>query len=165
MSDSISPAPFCIRDAALADLPTIVEFNRCLAHETEGKVLDEAILSAGVTRALADPARLRYWVAEVGSPGTVIGQAAVTEEWSDWRNGRLWWLQSVYVARPYRGFGVFRALYQHIHQEALSNADVIGLRLYVEDSDDRATHLSGVGYEAGRLLGVRGAVYRSLRST
>ena len=136
MSSSI--APVLIRDAVFADLPMIVEFNRCLAQETEGKVLDEAVLSAGATKALADPTRLRYWVAEAGSPGTVVGQAAVTLEWSDWRDGWLWWFQSVYVAKPYRGRGVFRALYHHIHQEARGNSEVIGLRLYVEDSNQPA---------------------------
>ena len=90
-------------------VPTIVEFNRCLAHETEGKVLDAAVLDGGVSSALADPDRLRYWVAEIGSPSTLVGQAAITREWSDWRNGWIWWLQSVYVAQPYRGRGVFRA--------------------------------------------------------
>ena len=89
-------------------------------------------------RRLADPARLRYWVAEVGSPGTVVGQAAITQEWSDWRNGWLWWFQSVYIARPNRGYGIFRALYHHIHQQARDNAEVIGLRLYVENSNQPA---------------------------
>jgi GNAT superfamily N-acetyltransferase len=135
---SDSSARLLIRDAAPADLATIVEFNRRLAHETEDKVLDEAILAAGVKKALADPHRLRYWVAELGSPGTIVGQAAVTEEWSDWRDGWLWWFQSVYVAEPYRGSGVFRALYQHIHNAARGNSEVIGLRLYVEDSNEAA---------------------------
>jgi GNAT superfamily N-acetyltransferase len=127
-----------IRDAVLADRPSIVEFNRCLALETERKVLDEAILFSGVSRALADPERLRYWVAELGNPADVVGQAAITREWSDWRDGWLWWFQSVYVAQAFRGCGVFRALYRHIEQEARRNPDVIGLRLYVEDSNQPA---------------------------
>ena len=133
MSDStLSPL---VRDARPADAPVIVEFNRCLALETEGKILDEAVLRSGVSRALGDPTRLRYWVAEHGNSGMVIGQAAISLEWSDWRDGWVWWLQSVYVAKPYRGSGVFRALYQHIEQEARGNPEVIGLRLYVEDSN------------------------------
>jgi GNAT superfamily N-acetyltransferase len=127
-----------IRDARPADAPVIVEFNRCLALETEGKVLDGAVLLSGVSRALADPDRLRYWVAELASSGTVVGQAAISREWTDWRDGWLWWLQSVYVAQPYRGCGVFRAIYHHIEQEARNNPDVIGLRLYVEDSNQPA---------------------------
>ena len=68
----------------------------------------------------------------------MVGQAAITREWSDWRNGWVWWLQSVYVAQPDRGRGVFRALFQHIQQQALANPDVIGLRLYVEDANQAA---------------------------
>jgi GNAT superfamily N-acetyltransferase len=127
-----------IRDGTLVDAPVIVEFNRCLALETEGKVLDEAVLFSGVSRALADPERLHYWVAELGGSGSVVGQAAISREWSDWRDGWVWWLQSVYVAQPYRGSGVFRALYRHIEHEARANPDVIGLRLYVEDSNQSA---------------------------
>jgi GNAT superfamily N-acetyltransferase len=124
-----------VRRARPADRPAIVDFNRRLATETEEKVLDPGVLDLGVARALAEPDRLRYWVAEVGEPPRVAGQAAITREWSDWRNGWLWWLQSVYVAAPYRGQGIFRALYRHIRAEALSQPDVIGLRLYVEDSN------------------------------
>jgi GNAT superfamily N-acetyltransferase len=67
-----------------------------------------------------------------------VGQAAITREWSDWRKGWIWWLQSVYVARPFRGRGIFRALYRQIHTEARILPDVIGLRLYVEDSNEPA---------------------------
>jgi GNAT superfamily N-acetyltransferase len=129
------PTPVLIRDAMLADGPTIVEFSRLLALETEGKVLDPAILEAGVAHALADPDRLRFWIAEIGSPPRSVGQVAITREWSDWRNGWVWWLQSVYVAQPDRGRGVFRALFQHICQQAHANPDVIGLRLYVENAN------------------------------
>lgn len=124
-----------IRTATPADLATIVEFNRRLAAETESKTLDPAILEAGVACALADPDRLRYWVAELDGESHAVGQAAITREWSDWRRGWIWWFQSVYVAAPFRGRGVFRTLYRHIRDEARSLPDVIGLRLYVEDSN------------------------------
>jgi GNAT superfamily N-acetyltransferase len=126
-----------VRDAALADRPTIAEFNRRLAFETEHKLLDRAVLDRGVARALADPDRLRYWVAEVSEAGgrRVVGQTAVTREWSDWRNGWVWWLQSVYVHPAYRGAGVFRALYGHIYGLAMAAPDVVGLRLYVENAN------------------------------
>jgi GNAT superfamily N-acetyltransferase len=133
MTDAITSPR--IRPAIEADRPIIVEFNRLLALETESKVLDAAVLDAGVACALADPDRLRYWVAELDGHPRPIGQAAVTREWSDWRKGWIWWFQSVYVAAPFRGRGVFRALYQHIRVEARSLPDVIGLRLYVEDSN------------------------------
>ena len=63
----------------------------------------------------------------------LIGQAAITREWSDWRNGWVWWLQSVYIHTDFRGQGVFKALYRHIREQALAASDVIGLRLYVEN--------------------------------
>jgi len=127
-----------IRPACPADLAVIVELNRRLAVETEAKVLDPAILEAGVACALADPQRLQYWVAELEGEARPVGQAAITREWSDWRRGWIWWLQSVYVAQPFRGRGIFRALFHQIHTEARSLPDVIGLRLYVEDSNEPA---------------------------
>jgi GNAT superfamily N-acetyltransferase len=135
-----SQAPFpIIRDAAPDDLTAIVEFNRRLAIETENKILEPAILERGVARALAEPDLLRYWVAELrdSAETRIVGQTAITREWSDWRNGWLWWLQSVYVAEAYRGQGIFKALYRHIYQEALTT-NVIGLRLYVENGNLRA---------------------------
>jgi GNAT superfamily N-acetyltransferase len=133
------PRPL-IRDAVAADRPAIVEFNRLLAVETERKVLDPAILDQGVARALAEPDRLRYWVAELPlrDGHRLVGQTAITREWSDWRNGWIWWLQSVYIHADFRGQGVFRALYQHIYDQALASSDVIGLRLYVENGNLRA---------------------------
>jgi GNAT superfamily N-acetyltransferase len=136
-----SPTPgLLIRDAAASDHAVIVEFNRRLAVETENKVLDTAVLARGVSRALAEPERLRYWVAELTHQDDrrVIGQTAITREWSDWRNGWIWWLQSVYIDAEHRGRGVFRALYRHIYETALAEPDVIGLRLYVEDGNLRA---------------------------
>ncbi|WP_406699793.1 GNAT family N-acetyltransferase [Singulisphaera sp. Ch08] len=127
-----------IRAGLPADRDTIVDFNERLAHETEGKSLDRAVLSAGISSALADPERLRYWVAQPSSAAPVVGQAAITREWSDWRNGWIWWFQSVYVVPEARGQGVFRALYQQIRAEALAIPDVIGLRLYVEQENHRA---------------------------
>jgi GNAT superfamily N-acetyltransferase len=125
-----------IRDAQAGDLEAIVSFNLQLAWETEHKRLDRNVLTRGVVLALADPGRLRYWVADAA--GRVVGQTAVTREWSDWRGGWLWWLQSVYVAPEHRGQGVFRALYGQVRASALTETDVIGLRLYVELENDQA---------------------------
>jgi GNAT superfamily N-acetyltransferase len=126
---------FRIRAASPSDRSAVVEFNRLLALETEQKVLDPAVLDRGVAVALAEPDRLRYWVAEINDSACVAGQAGVSREWSDWRNGWVWWLQSVYVAAPYRGRGIFRALLQQIRKEASAHPEVIGLRLYVENSN------------------------------
>lgn len=125
-----------IRDADPNDQASIVEFSARLALETEGKSLDLGVLSKGVTMALADPDRLRFWVAEFD--GRVVGQSAVTREWSDWRNGWIWWIQSVFVVEEARNLGVFRRLYAHMRNTARAEADVIGLRLYVEQENAKA---------------------------
>ena len=127
----------------MADLDAIVEFNARLAHESEGKSLPRAALTRGVAAALRDRDRLTYWVIEVNDPADpdcpwVIGQAAITREWSDWRNGWIWWFQSVYVHPDYREQGVFRLLFTHIRELAKNAIDVIGLRLYVETSNENA---------------------------
>lgn len=140
--------PLLVRDATPADAATIADFNTRLARETEAKTLDLDVLAEGVRAALAEPDRLRYWLAE--SEGHIVGQTAITREWSDWRNGWLWWFQSVYVHPDARGRGVFRALYQHIRNLALRQADVVGLRLYVEDNNHAAHHTySRLGLQRG----------------
>jgi GNAT superfamily N-acetyltransferase len=135
-SPSSSAAAIRIRPADIADLDTIVDFNKRLASETEDKLLRDAEIVPGVRRALTEPGICHYFVAEIDA--RVAGQAMVTFEWSDWRNGWLWWFQSVYVAEPYRRAGVFRALYAHIRQTAQAHPDVCGLRLYVEKDNRRA---------------------------
>ena len=119
-----------IRRAVLADAPVIAEFNRLLAQESEGKTLDPLALARGVAACLADPVKGVYYLAE--EAGAAQGQVALTYEFSDWRDGWFWWIQSVYVRKEARRQGVFRALYDHIHRSACADPTVIGLRLYVE---------------------------------
>jgi ribosomal protein S18 acetylase RimI-like enzyme len=133
--------PPILRRATPADAAVIAEFNRLLALESEGLTLDPAVLAAGVAACLADPARGFYVVAEVD--GAVVGQVCVTFEWSDWRNGWLWWIQSVYVRKDHRRNGIFRALYQHVHQQAKDDPLVVGLRLYV----DHENHVAQQTYQ------------------
>lgn len=125
-----------IRLATPTDEDTVVRFNAALAWESERKRLDDAVLRAGVRAALADPNKGFYLVAERG--GEPVGQCGVTFEWSDWRNGWYWWIQSVYVGEAARRQGVFTALYQRIEELALNDASVIGIRLYVEKENRRA---------------------------
>jgi GNAT superfamily N-acetyltransferase len=135
-----APPELFVRGAHPGDRATILDFNARLALETEGKALEPDVLARGVAMALADPDRLRYWLAEARESGSarVVGQAAITREWSDWRNGWVWWFQSVYVHPDYRRCGVFRALHEQIRSEAMAAPDVIGLRLYVEAANERA---------------------------
>ena len=132
-------APFLIRPSTPADAPVIAGFNARLAQETEHLQLDPTRLRAGVDAVLADANKGIYWVAEAG--GEVVGQLMITFEWSDWRNGSFWWIQSVYVRADWRLRGVFKALYKHVHQQAKSRNDVCGLRLYVERDNQRARQL------------------------
>ncbi|HEY7313418.1 MAG TPA: GNAT family N-acetyltransferase [Gemmataceae bacterium] len=142
--------PLSIRRAVPADAPLIVEFNRLLAQESEGKTLDPALLGRGVAAGLADPRKSIYFVAE--EDGAAIGQIMFTTEWSDWRNGWFWWIQSVYVRRESRRRGVFRALFEHVQQAARADPEVIGLRLYVE----RENHIAQETY---RSMGIEAAGY------
>lgn len=128
--------PLAIRRAVAADVAAIVEFNRLLAEESESKSLDLAVLRAGVAAGLADPRKSVYFIAEEN--GNAVGQIMFTTEWSDWRNGWFWWIQSVYVRKEARRRGVFRALYEHVEQAARADPKVIGLRLYVERDNRNA---------------------------
>lgn len=118
-----------VRPATQADLDTVVRFNRAMALETEALTLDEDIATAGARRGLSDPSLARYFIAELDA--VPVGQTMITDEWSDWRNGLFWWIQSVYVEPAHRGRGVFRALYAHIRDLAQRDPNVCGLRLYV----------------------------------
>jgi ribosomal protein S18 acetylase RimI-like enzyme len=125
-----------IRDATNADQAVIADFNSRLAEETEGKTLDQNLIGPGVAALLADPAKGRYWLAEVDNK--VAGQIMVTYEWSDWRNGMLWWIQSVYVSSAFRRQGVFSAMYRHVQSLVRADRQACGIRLYVEKSNRRA---------------------------
>ena len=128
--------PLTIRRAEARDTAVVAEFNQRLAWETEHKRLDPAVLGRGVARVLADPDCGFYLLAESG--GEVVGQLMATFEWSDWRDGWFWWVQSVYVREDHRRAGVFRALYADLVTRAQAAGDVAGLRLYVEKDNARA---------------------------
>lgn len=125
-----------IRDSARVDIPHLVEWNAAMARETEGKTLDRDVLARGVAAVFDDPRRGFYLVAE--RDGEPVGCLLITFEWSDWRNGDWWWLQSVYVVSNARRGGVFRALYAEVERRARAAPGVIGLRLYVERDNARA---------------------------
>ena len=138
-----------IRPATLSDLETIVEFNARLAQETEAVDLDMDRLRAGVAAMLGDRSLGLYFIAE--SESGPAGQLALTYEWSDWRNGMFWWLQSVYVRPEFRRQGILRALYGHVLEMA-KDRGVCGIRLYVEKANRTAQ-------EAYRQLGMARAVF------
>jgi GNAT superfamily N-acetyltransferase len=125
-----------VRAATPSDAEFLVRGNAAMALETEGLSLDIDRLRDGVHALFEDSRRGVYYVAEVG--GRRAGQMMITYEWSDWRNGDFWWIQSVYVEKEYRGTGVFTALYRYVENLAQTNSGVSGLRLYVEHENERA---------------------------
>ena len=125
-----------IRRATRADAPALIAFNSAMALETEGKVLLPRVIGAGVRGLLRRPDSGFYTVAE--HDGEVIGALMVTKEWSDWRNGDFWWIQSVYVRPEFRRRGVYRRLYRHLQVMAARERAVCGFRLYVERNNRRA---------------------------
>ncbi len=131
---------FIVRPAGMSDLETILNFNTALALETEGRMLQKDLLRRGTLAVLDSHDKGRYLVAEAPqSSGTqVIGQLLITNEWSDWRNGMFWWIQSVYVHQAWRRRGVYRTMHQYVLREAETRKNVCGIRLYVEESNQAA---------------------------
>jgi ribosomal protein S18 acetylase RimI-like enzyme len=125
-----------VRAAYPREIATLVDFNLALARETEGRELERERLEAGIAAVFADPARGTYHVALRGEE--LVGALLVTHEWSDWRNGVFWWIQSVYVSPDARRQGVFKQLYDHVLERARARREVCGLRLYVEHGNERA---------------------------
>lgn len=144
-----------IRLATLRDARIITEFNRKLAVETERIRLNPGVVARGVKALLRDPAKGFYLLADAGTAREpeVIGQLMITREWSDWRDGDIWWIQSVYVRKDSRGKGVFGTLFRHVRKLSRKRKNVRGLRLYVEKDNARAIRT----YER---LGMKEAYYR-----
>jgi GNAT superfamily N-acetyltransferase len=125
-----------VRPATRADIPFLVGANAAMAWETEEKQLDRELLTRGVTGVFDEPRRGFYLIAERDE--AVAGSLLITYEWSDWRNGDWWWIQSVYVRPEDRRHGVFRSLYRHVEASARATSGVVGLRLFVEWENERA---------------------------
>src|SRR5688572_13171587 len=125
-----------IRLAVPADVDALVEFNQAMALETEGKRLNTEILRGGVTAVFGDNRKGFYVVVE--DNGIVAAGLMVTSEWSDWRNGWFWWIQSVYVRPEKRGAGLYGRMYEFVKALAADAGDVRGFRLYVEKENERA---------------------------
>jgi ribosomal protein S18 acetylase RimI-like enzyme len=140
-----------IRLASASDADSLVEFNQAMALETENKRLDGAILKAGVESVFTDDRKGFYVVAEDG--GQIAAGLMVTYEWSDWRNGWFWWIQSVYVLPEYRGRMIYSQLYDFVKSLADAKGDVCGFRLYVEKENAKAQKVyEKVGMAASHYL-------------
>ena len=121
-----------VRSATPDDASIIADFNIRMAMETEALALEQSIIFPGVRAVFDDPSRGQYFVGESGKQ--VVGCLMITHEWSDWRNGDIWWIQSVYVHADFRRGGVFTALYRHVEREARA-AGAVGIRLYMEEEN------------------------------
>jgi len=144
---------FSLRKATVKDAPSIAFMNVSLARESENKELDLALVNKGVVALLEDANKGWYLLACEGD--NLIGQLMITYEWSDWRNGWFWWIQSVYVLPGRRGMGVFKALYKEVCSMAKSEENVVGVRLYVEEHNLNAKKV----YES---MGMKPAGYEVL---
>jgi GNAT superfamily N-acetyltransferase len=125
-----------IRESTAMDIDVIAEFQQRLAIETENVSLDLATVKKGMQAMLDDPSKGKYFIAEIDSE--IAGCHSITYEWSDWRNGMVWWLQSVYVVERHRKNGVFKAMFENLKNLIAADPALAGLRLYVDKSNDRA---------------------------
>jgi len=125
-----------IRRGEMRDAAVIAQFNAQMARETEGKELIPEVIGAGVRRLIETPSLGFYLVAE--HEGRVVACLMITNEWSDWRNGLFWWIQSVYVDAAFRRQGVYRRMYEEVRSLAKADAGVCGFRLYVEKENEVA---------------------------
>ena len=146
-----SSSEICVRAAQANDCHLMAAWAVAMAMETEAKTLPLATVTRGIQAGLDDPARARYFIADIA--GEPVGTVMITLEWSDWRDGWWWWIQSVYVAPGHRRTGVFRALFDHVLNLAKSTEGVRGLRLYVERENASAQRT----YE---FVGMKDAGYR-----
>jgi ribosomal protein S18 acetylase RimI-like enzyme len=139
-----------IRPGLLFDIETIADFQIRMAFETETLKLDHATVIKGVSAVFDDPSKGKYWIAE--SDGHVVGCLLTIPEWSDWRNGTVLWIHSVYVLEKFRQLGIFKKLYLHLKEMVEESSDLRGLRLYVDKSNLKAQRV----YES---LGMSGEHY------
>jgi GNAT superfamily N-acetyltransferase len=139
------------REATSTDIERIVAFQVAMAEETEQLRLDRSVCTPGVAAVFSDPSLGRYYVGE--TDGTVIASALITYEWSDWRNGTVWWIQSVYVVPEARRQKIYAGLYSHLQNLARGDDRVRGIRLYVDRSN-------AIAQQVYTKLGMNGEHYQ-----
>jgi len=125
-----------IREGKLSDSERIVELQLLMAQETEGLQLDKDVVNNGVRSALQEPARGTYWVAE--EKGEILGVLLAIPEWSDWRNGTILWIHSLYIIPQARRHGIFKKLYSNLKKQIQQSEELMGLRLYVDKRNKSA---------------------------
>ncbi|MCF8230937.1 MAG: GNAT family N-acetyltransferase [Bacteroidales bacterium] len=140
-----------VEQARKRHIARIVDFQIAMAQETEEVDLDRETATKGVSAVFDDLSKGQYLVALENQQ--LIGTTLLTPEWSDWRNGYVYWIQSVYVLPEYRGKRVFATIYEHIKRLVMQHESLIGLRLYVDKTNEKAQKV----YEK---LGMNGEHYK-----
>jgi ribosomal protein S18 acetylase RimI-like enzyme len=147
-----------VREAIEQDIPSLLDFQLKMALETENITLEISSLTLGVHRLFKDSTKGRYYVTEAN--GEIVGCLMTTYEWSDWRNGTVLWIQSVYVVKEHRGLGVYKMMYNHIRQLVETDPDLKGIRLYVDKTNGRAQEI----YQRIGMNGDHYMVYEWMKS-
>ena len=140
-----------IRQARSGDIDALIDFNQRIAMETEEVALDGETVRSGLERLFQSDRYGFYTVAE--SAGEIVGSLMITYEWSDWRNGVIWWIQSVYVRADHRRQGVYRQLYENARRLGEEAGGVVAFRLYVEKENE-------VAQQTYRKMGMKETYYR-----
>lgn len=146
-----------IQKATAEHIGVLIDFQQRLALESEGIKLNGETLRKGMKAMFVDPSKGIYYV--VKEEHEIIGCHMITYEWSDWRNGMVWWLQSVYVKESYRKKGIFKMMYDNLINIIKKDPQLIGLRLYVDKSNERALKV----YEAMGMDGSHYTVYEWMK--
>lgn len=149
--DADQPGALRIESATREDAERIASFQERMSLETEDRVLDAATIRRGVAHVFDNPTTGFYLVARDGTE--VVASLLVTTEWSDWRAGTFWWIQSVYVAASHRRRGIYRALFDDVRARAARTPGVCGFRLYVEQENE-------IAQQTYRALGMVETAYR-----
>lgn len=146
-----------VRPATREEIPMLAEFQSRLARETENFELNKSTVMKGMHAMFDDPAKGKYFVAEYN--GEAVGCHSITFEWSDWRNGMVWWLQSVYVIESHRKFGIFKSMFENLQQMMNDDPSIRGLRLYVDKTNVRAQQV----YHAMGMNGEHYSVFEMMK--
>ncbi len=125
-----------VKEASFSDADGIAGFQIAMALETENLQLDKILVQQGVNAVFEDTGKGRYFIAL--DDEKLIASLMITDEWSDWRNGYIYWIQSVYVLPEYRGKGVFKQMYLHIKALVQNDPALSGIRLYVDKTNHKA---------------------------
>lgn len=144
-------APYSVRPATVDDFETLVAFTLAEARDAERRILDLEGARRGVRGAFQSPPRAIYWVA-VAEDERVVASTSIVTEWSNFRGGDYWWIQSLYVLPEHRGKGLVDVLLAHVSTQAVAGG-ALDLRLYGFDTNERALRAyQRCGFELSRYV-------------